>query len=162
MSGELDGRFKDLPEVIAQGTTQYSEGDAAEEYIAGLAVNIQSKPADGLAFRIMLAGTRATGTNGALTIKFYLNSTAVLSLAADSNASGDWICKATIIFVNPKVQKCCGSMHLTSADSTHDYAGATADCSAGATLRASMTLASGDDACTCEMWTVERWKVSLS
>lgn len=162
MNGALDERFKDVPEIVAQGVTQYSEGEAAEEFITGLNIEIPNKPPAGLGFRIKLAGTRATGTNGALTIKIYLNSTAVLSLAADSNANGDWIAEATIIFVNPKSQKCCGSMHLTSADSTHDYAAGSVDCSAGASLKASMTLASGSDACTCEMFTVERWKTKLS
>lgn len=164
MSNLLNERFVNVPDVVAQGVTQYSEGEAAEEWIANLKVDIPARPPAGLGFRVTLAGTCATGQNGAMTIKIYIGSTAVLSLAGSETTDGDWWAQGTIIFVDAKNQKCFGVLDKTGqgGDKLIDYAAGTVDCTAGAQLKASISLASGSDACTVEMWLVERWACELS
>ena len=69
---DINERFVYTPQVVAQGCQQYSEGEAAEEVIANMNVDVPSHPPSGLAYRVTIAGTCATGTNGAMTIKIKL------------------------------------------------------------------------------------------
>jgi len=158
----LNERFGNVSEIVAQGATQYSEGEAAEELIANMKVEVPAQPPVGLGYRITIAGTRATGTNGTFTVTIKLAGTAVLTLQADANASGDWVCEATIMIVNANVQKCWGILHQTTQDPKVDYAGGTVNLTNGGFITASMTQGNASDASTVEMWHVDKWVQELS
>jgi len=164
VSSNLNERFGSVPQIVAQGVQQYSEGEAATEQIANMKVNIPGHVPAGTAFRVTIAGTNATGTNGAMTITVAIGGTDVISVAGAETTTGDWIFQGLIIFKNPKVQKTIGILDKTvsTGDKKIDYAAGAVDCTVDTQLTAAITLASGSDACTVEMWTVEKWQIELS
>jgi hypothetical protein len=160
MGSNLTERFSNVVEMVKAGATTVTTGaSTTEKYITGLSVDVPAGPPQGLGYNIKVAGTRTTGTNGNLVIKVYLGSTAVLTLTSDANASTDWSMEATILFVNPKVQRVYGIFHQITQDPNLVYGATAANCSAAVALTVSMTQGHGSDTSTANMWTVQRFVV---
>jgi len=159
MSGQLNERFKVVPEILQQSVEQTNDANSGTTCV-GSKFSVESKPAPGTAFRITLAGTN-TGGNAAHTLILYIGASAAMTLTADAVTAVDYTAQFTVIFQNPKVQKIMGVMQGNALDCENDYAAGAVDCSAGAEIKVVLTSGHGSDTATCEMVIVEKWVQEL-
>ena len=159
MGGNQTERFGVTPEIVSQSGTQTST-TSTDADVVGSKVNVDNKPAAGTCYRFTLAGTN-TGGNAAHTVDIHFGSTNLITLTADAVTAVDWMATIVVMILDSKNQRIMGHMQGNALDCENDYAAATADMSAGGTLKAVINSGHASDTVTCEMCVVEKWEMGL-
>lgn len=147
---------KSLAELcLSQNTTQYSQAGSGTADGPSWTIPAGMLVA-GKGFVVKAAGT-LTGGNAAPTVHLYLKDGQVLSLTFPAATAGDWVAEFMVLeYTDTAHQKIYGRVDSAAgAGGKADYAAATKDVSAAATLKLQIQSANAGDTITCEMATLE-------
>jgi hypothetical protein len=162
-SQPIPGYSAAVPIILSQSNTQSYTGDAETISITGTKIVCpMGMIRPGSTFRFTLIGER-TGTAGALALLIDINGTTAVTLTLPANAADEFMASFIVSFhTNNKKQNCHGIVYqgvATTEAFVSDYAAATVDVNAGATIQAKATLANGSDEVYVYYALVEYWQV---
>jgi hypothetical protein len=150
-----------VPIILAQSSVESHTGDAETIDVTGSKVSLpRGFFSPGSTIRYTLYGYRA-GTAGAVTILVTINNTTSATLAVPTNTAVDFKAVLTISQYGNMAQQKWSAEILTSATvlSAFDQGTGTVDVSAGAVIKAQMTVANASDDGYIENVRVEYWNI---